>query len=181
MSENPIYAKQFSEEYSKWAASQQAPAEPLLNGIESEFLRDFQLQTNIIYDVLRDKSSEFEKDDTFDVCRNCFVKFTFNPAIEMAMGPYCSPNCSLRANEDAYENGAITYKTYSCIIDKIATFFNTEGIRPFPRLTEFRGTLAEYHRQAPLPPGYSIPYYVTLREDSEALRPRETMDSMELS
>jgi hypothetical protein len=167
---------QLSEQYEAWVAEQQnVPPKPLLEAIEGEFARDLKLQNFIVSEVMRENSFVDNCNQDFYECRNCFVRVLPNPGLNAAIGPYCSPNCALRANQDAYSRAEITYKTYDFIIDRISQYFGVESIRPFPVFSEFRGSVQDYHAQAALPSGFNIAYY------DRRLSMDEIEDTMELS
>lgn len=171
----------FSEAYQSWVASQTETPIPLLQSIENEFQIDMAVQNSIIYRTLRENAAPQDHQYDYYVCKNCYVRFMPSDGMFHAIGPYCSPNCALRANQNAYDCGEITYKTYNCAIDKVAMFFGIEGLRPFPVFSEFRGTIYEYHATAPLPLGFSIAYKDSARTEPEFVRSREFIDSMELN
>jgi hypothetical protein len=91
-------------------------------------------------------------------CLNCCVKFNANQQLVDLYGVHCSPNCALRHNQNAFENGEIHGRIYQYVIEKIERFFDIDGIEPFPVFETFRGSIEEYHTLKPMPPGFVIAY-----------------------
>lgn len=161
---------EYSEQYVIW---QQGFKNPILKDVEHAHLQDLSEFRQMQRELLSTRVEEVApaaKSHGFLECRNCFVRFIPEQRFIELFSNFCSPNCALRANLDAYNSGEMSGRIHQHIVEKIEDFFGLAEIEPFPPFEQFRGSAEEYHRQRPMPPGYEIQYYDRRQETSQPRR-----------
>lgn len=154
----PYDDRLLSQQYRQWEASQGLS---IFDQLSAQAKVDMEESQRLLKEAASQKvSAPAEVDpEPYHNCLNCHVKFAPQPELVTLYNVHCSPNCALRSNQNAFEQGAISGYIYQAIIDKIERFFELDGIEPFPPFQSYRGTIWQYHSEKPMPPGFVITYF----------------------